>query len=121
MLSKDFVVLYLFGGFEKSGPLSAFKEARSMYQILIYKEGLTATTTDSSTFKKFEYSEKSAAIVGFEILFPKYPNRMCAILQDNNVIFAGRICDEAHLALELYEEPVITDENSCDPSDKMED
>ena len=92
-----------------------------MYQILIYKNGSTTTTTDSSTFKKFEYSEKSAAIVGFEILFPKYPNRMCAILQDNNVIFAGRICDEAHLALELYEEPVITDENSCDPSDKMED
>lgn len=92
-----------------------------MYQILIYKEGLTTTTTDSSTFKKFEYSGKSAAIVGFEILFLKYQNRMCAILQGKSVIFAGKICDEARLALEMYEEPVIIDEDQCGPSDKTEE
>lgn len=104
MLSKDFAVLYLFGGLEKNQALLLyFKEVRSLYQILIYKEGLTTTTTDSSTFKKFEYSGKSAAIVGFEILFPKYQNRMCAILQGKSVIFAGKICDEARLALEMLD------------------
>ena len=122
MLSKDFAVLYLFGGLEKNQALLLyFKEVRSLYQILIYKEGLTTTTTDSSTFKKFEYSGKSAAIVGFEILFSKYQNRMCAILQGKSVIFAGKICDEARLALEMYEEPVIIEEDQCGPSDKTEE